>query len=252
MSWSRNPLQLNTEMHFSNLISSLQRKRKFAKMSKKRIHLWALDKPQVCYIQNYKVATRSIRLALSRFLIEQETGQNQLEYEAISDAQVEEKDEATKRLMHINQIRAACPDHFIFTFVRHPLARIQSCYTNRLLDAAQAKDSERFSIYGIDRDTSFERFVEIIAEVPDKHADRHFRSQHLLVNEGDRTVCDFVGKFENLEDDWMQLKSRFSFPSLPHKNKSSKRPITDFALTQQSIRLVEQRYQKDYEIFGYE
>lgn len=233
------------------LIDSIRLKRKFAKLSKKRLHLWDLKHQKICYIQNYKVATRSIRLALTRYLIEQEDGISGLDYEQITDDQVEAKDDATKRFKHIHEVRSVCPNHLVFTFVRHPLARIQSCYTNRLLDAAEAKDKDRFAIYGIDRSTTFERFVQILAEVPDKHADRHFRSQHLLVNDGDQQVCDFVGKFENLKDDWKKLQNRFSLPDLPHRNKSKKRDESETVLSAKTKQLVGERYAKDFEIFGY-
>ncbi|MGB0257534.1 MAG: sulfotransferase family protein [Coraliomargarita sp.] len=236
----------------ANLIDSIRRKRKFAKLSRKRLHLWDLSEQQICYIQNYKVCTRSIREALTRYLIEQETGQPLADYDCITHDLVEAKDNATKRFKHVHEIREVCPKHFVFTFVRHPVARIQSCYTNRLLDAANAKDKDRFSIYGITRDTSFEDFVKIICDVPDKFADRHFKSQHTLTHDGDQSVCDFIGKFENLAEGWAQLQERFDLPALPHKNKSHKREKSDTALSQEGKQLLAKRYARDFEVFGYE
>ena len=239
-------------MALGDLIRSIRRQRKLSKISKKRLHLWDLPQQQICYIQNYKVATRSIRLALTRFLLEQETGVRNLDYESITDDQVEEKDDETKRFKHASEIRSVCPNHFVFTFVRHPLARLQSCYTNRLLDSTEKRDRDRFAIYGINREMNFEQFVEVIAEVPDKYLDRHVRSQHVLVRDGDHTVCDFIGKFENLAEDWQQLQDRFSFPPLPHKNKSTKRSSAEFTLSARALELVAKRYAKDFELFGYE
>ncbi len=236
----------------SNWIDSIRRKRKFAKLSKKRLHLWDLQQQKICYIQNYKVATRSIRLALTKYLIEQESDVSDLAYDQITDDQVEAKDEETKRFKHIHEVRSICPDHFVFTFVRHPLARIQSCYTNRLLDAAEAKDKDRFAIYGIDRSTSFERFVEIICDVPDKHADRHFKSQHRLTHVDGKPVCDFIGKFENLQHDWHQLQDRFSLPDLPHRNKSKRHDTSKTALPERCKRLITERYANDFALLGYE
>jgi hypothetical protein len=236
----------------SNIANLIRHRRKFAKLSKKRLHLWDLKQYKVCYIQNYKVATRSIRLSLAKFLLENDTPNSKFDYDLITDDQIEAKDNATKLFKHIHEVRSVCPEHFVFTFVRHPLARLQSCYIQKLLDATEANASDRFSIYGIDRNTTFERFVEIIAKVPDKHADRHFRSQHLLVNDGDRTICDFVGKFENLHNDWRQLQERFGFPDLPHRNKSRQRDSSVTAPSANIKRLIAQRYARDLDIFNYQ
>lgn len=235
----------------ANLIDSIRRKRKFAKLSRKRLHLWDLSEQQICYIQNYKVCTRSIREALTRYLIEQETGQPLADYDYITHDLVEAKDNATKRFQHVHEIREVCPKHFVFTFVRHPVARIQSCYTNRLLDAANAKDKDRFSIYGITRQTSFEDFVKIICDVPDKFADRHFKSQHTLTHDGDKSVCDFIGKFENLAEDWSHLQQQIGLPDLPHKNRSKPRDASVTNVTDTSLQLLEERYEKDFKLLGY-
>jgi hypothetical protein len=239
-------------MAFNNLLDDFKRKRKFTKLRKKRLHLWNLESDKICYIQNYKVATRSIRLALTRYLLESEIGKQVVDYDAISNEQVEEKDEATKAFRFASGIRDLCPDHFVFTFVRHPLTRIQSCYTNQLLDVTNAGEKNRFAIYGIHPEMSFERFVEIIAGIPDKHADRHFRSQHYLTHDGDQSVCDFIGKFETLGDDWKQLQEQYDFPDLPHINKSLKRAPDEIELTPKIIQLVKDRYQRDFELYGYE
>ncbi len=234
-----------------SIIESLQRKRKLAKLSKKRLHLWDLSEQKICYIQNYKVCTRSIREALTRYLIEDETGQTINGYDSITHTLVEEKDNATKRFNYTHEIRKVCPDHFVFTFVRHPVARIQSCYTNRLLDAADAKDKDRFKIYGITRETSFEDFVKIICEVPDKFADRHFKSQHTLTHVDGKSVCNFIGKFETLSDDWKLLQTRFGLPELPHKNKSKERPQSETALTETTLQRIYSRYRDDFDLLGY-
>lgn len=47
---------------------------------------------------------------------------------------------------------------------------------------------------------------------------------------------NFIGKFENLENDWKILQEKFDLGNLPHK----------------TAKLVYKMYKKDFEAFGYE
>ena len=58
---------------------------------------------------------------------------------------------------------------------------------------------------------------------PDHLADRHFKRQCCFIcPPGEKLVFDFIGRFENLAEDWRYIAERFDFdPVLPHRNASN-------------------------------
>lgn len=99
---------------------------------------------------------------------------------------------------------------------------------------------------------SFEEFVRIVADVPDRQADRHSRSQHSFLNSNGTCIADYVGKMESLNEDWQTLSNRFGFPSLPHNNQSLKNPTDPRQFdTWETLTIAAERYRRDDEQFGY-
>lgn len=62
---------------------------------------------------------------------------------------------------------------------------------------------------------------------------------------------NFIGKFENLTEDWKILQEKFGFADLPHKNATSKDDWRDY-YDVKTAKLVYKIYKKDFETFGYE
>ena len=109
-------------------------------------------------------------------------------------------------------------------------------------------------------------------EGQDSVADRHWISQHKFLYKEGHSLCQFIGKYENLEADWKIVCERIQIPHEPLKQKgyisatlSANNPgeisdngsevvknnYTDF-FTDETREAVRQRYQKDIELFGYE
>ncbi|CAI7834837.1 unnamed protein product [Closterium sp. NIES-53] len=122
------------------------------------------------------------------------------------------------------------PDFFKFTFVRNPFSRVLSAYSNKLVitDAPNNKTgpgsreywNEQFFKYirphwekvkGKDDLVSFPDFVKLVAKLMQNHRwrmDRHIASQSDICFM-DKIKYDFVGRFENLEEDAKYVVNRF-------------------------------------------
>ena len=64
---------------------------------------------------------------------------------------------------------------------------------------------------------------------------------------------DFVGKVENIEDDWEEVCGRTGIGDieLPHTNKIPRRSYQEF-YTVETMELVAKRYREDFKRFDYE
>ena len=160
-------------------------------------------------------------------------------------------------------------DYFKFAFVRNPFDRLVSCYlyscrTNReknrrsLIRDKNGKivrrDFFNFNAMFYPRIT-FEEFVEGACKMPDRIADEHFRSQFFSLSCKDRLIPNFLGKIENLREDYKKICEIIGMenpPKLPHKNKSVRDKDYREYYNARTKHLVAKRYKKDLEAFEYE
>ena len=144
-------------------------------------------------------------------------------------------------------------DYFRFGFVRNPLDRLLSCYAQKIVYyERQLGMRSLLWRYGntFDKDMSFAAFVKAVAGIPDRISDIHFRSQHTFLYHRGKKMVDFIGHFEQLEQDWDLLREKFGLPELPHQNKSRHADYHE-AYTPELAIIAAKRYAKDIELFGY-
>ena len=139
---------------------------------------------------------------------------------------------------------------FKFTFVRNPLARIVSCYRNKI-EGNPIHGLRYYKIIGFEKDNGFERFVREIATIPDEWAERHFASQYFQAYDNGQLLVDYVGRFETLYDDYERIKNRFGLSELEHRNASPSYDYRDY-YTKELAELVYQRYMIDFTTFKYD
>lgn len=149
-------------------------------------------------------------------------------------------------------------DHFRFGFVRNPWARLVSCYAHSFVRVRDQggkylppyfRNPESFRL-----DMNFDEFAEAIVALPDERIDAHARSQYtFFVDAEDRALADFVGRLENLQQDWKYVCARAGFPLLetPHVNRSNHGPYRDY-YSPRLRDLVAKRYARDLQEWSYD
>jgi len=176
-------------------------------------------------------------------------------------------------------------NYFKFTFVRNPWARLLSGYLNKFVTKNKL---EHFAydvitdIYNyknekldLDKSITFEEFLRYLSRKKNNSLDYHWKPQYLFLG---RTKFDFIGKIENLKEDFEYLKNKLNLPyGLPQRNtnKYTETPTKPFnthwsKLTpnqlkninqyprykefynEELIELVRNRYQKDLKMFYYQ
>jgi len=110
--------------------------------------------------------------------------------------------------------------YFKFTFVRNRLGRFASLYSQKFVGKGRRPDTAPdMNPLGVEQrfylQMPFAEFVEAVYATPDEEANSHFRPQHLVVcRQGPkrRVMADFVGRFENLHEDFVRVAERIGAP----------------------------------------
>ncbi|MFZ9061676.1 MAG: sulfotransferase family 2 domain-containing protein [Steroidobacteraceae bacterium] len=126
-----------------------------------------------------------------------------------------------------------------FAFVRNPWDRLVSWYAYLLKDTTHRRHRQVAA-------GSFEDFAR--AELR-----RDDRSQWwMIANQAGELGLDFVGRFENLEQDVAEVCRRLGLPvaPLPRENVSTRRPYQEYYSRELAV-LVGVRWAREVEAFGY-
>ena len=145
--------------------------------------------------------------------------------------------------------------YFKFTFVRNPFDRLVSAFFYISRDSWYQADRWMRKEFKMN-DVSFSFFVKnilpLILKTPNIRP-RHFKLQSDFFFEDNKNLLDFVGKFENLQEDFNIVcdKIGISRRKLPHTNKSKHKPYTEY-YDKETQQIVAELYSKDIEHFRYE
>lgn len=122
------------------------------------------------------------------------------------------------------EARRRFPDLLLFSFVREPLSRLASCYRSKIVrpDVMHASLLRE----GLRKDTTFPQFVRHVCRRSDWRSNIHYRSQaHILRGRGG-LAPDFIGRVEDMEQDWRRLsdlqhdRGNAPLPPLPRRKTS--------------------------------
>lgn len=139
-------------------------------------------------------------------------------------------------------------------FVRDPLSRLASGYQDKIVEMTDGRFldglREHFSP-GMD----FLKFIERLAEISDEDlggAGQHFRSQSFDLCEGDEMIPNWIGRFENIEHDWAELRgyllaAGLELPPLTCERSTTSKP--NYCPRGRAFAM--QRYKEDVRLFGY-
>ena len=133
--------------------------------------------------------------------------------------------------------------YFKFGFVRNPWDRILSEYKYAL------------RIYSKFRISNLRGFIKKYWGNSRRHSTikQHIRPQYeFLYNTDGNCMVDFIGRFENLQEDFNVVCDKIGIArmELPHKNKSKHKHYTEY-YDEETKQIVAEKYAKDIEMFGY-
>jgi hypothetical protein len=148
--------------------------------------------------------------------------------------------------------------YFKFAFVRNPWDRLVSCYMSKIVMGGPGLKMRNYGDISLSRDMTFKEFAEAVCRIPDEESDPHFRSQHIVIcddSPGKGILADFVGRFENLEEDFGIVAKRLGLEiNLPETVSSADlkglRSYRDF-YDERLAEIVGERYRDDAKVFGY-
>jgi hypothetical protein len=139
--------------------------------------------------------------------------------------------------------------YYKFTFVRNPYLRLLSCYNNKYINGCN--DEMKYYLGGyLYRVNTFEEFVNKVIKIPTAIMDRHIIPQFNVIYKNNNCLVDYVGKFENISEDFGRLQKKYNFKELKYLNKSKDVNWEEF-YTEELKEKVYLKYKKDFEIFGY-
>lgn len=139
---------------------------------------------------------------------------------------------------------------FTFAFVRNPWDLVVSAYhfEKRYTAPAHVRRDEPDRAEVLRRCSDFDRFVRLypLLEPADMTS--------MIVDEDGRCIVDFVGRFENLNDDFAAVCARLGLRAnaLPHENRSEDRRAYRTYYTDETRDIVSRYFVRDIERFGYE
>lgn len=196
-------------------------------IAKKQFPILTSEKHSFLYIKNAKTAGTSIKQVLSE----------------ISDCSMP----SYKNNSYKNWIKRVSDEqlntYFKFTFVRNPWDRMVSIW-NYFLNAFQ--DDIRIP------KCSFRDFLETNSMLSNKSIISHSRPQCETVECDNKIFIDFVGKFENIDEDWKIVCRKIGInKTLPVTNQYPhdyyKKYYDDWC-----IQRVSEIYRRDIELFNYQ
>jgi len=186
-----------------------------------------------CFIKIPKTGTTSIRYSLEKFI-----DSNQGIYLGNNNPINNTRGHSTSTdvinkigLVKFNSI-------FTFTFIRNPWAREVSRFLH-----AKARQKKL-------RNTTFEEYLNSNKFNSNKF--NSIKSPISFILHKKEVVVDFIGRFENLQDDYNKICSMVGIPihKLLHKNKSNHKPYVEY-YNERTKKIVDIKNLKIIEMFNY-
>jgi chondroitin 4-sulfotransferase 11 len=153
--------------------------------------------------------------------------------------------------------QAAWEQSFKFAFVRNPWDRLVSWWS--MINGGRARAGafplNKFSAYVLRSANTFEEFIaNCTEEIRDSDGRKHiFRNQiDYLTDENGRTIVDFIGRFERLQEDFDVITRRLGFErlELPRVNESQHLAYEDY-YSPAMAEAVSRIYERDIATFSY-
>lgn len=153
----------------------------------------------------------------------------------------------------IVELSSEMKQYYKFTFVRNPYKRLVSCFEDKCIQ--HLDDPCWNGFYNLYRVQDFSQFIRRVYLIPDIMSESHVTGQYRLVYDKEgRCLVDFVGKIENIREEYEPIRQRFDFLPLSHSNRAASLTGKNWMdyYTPFTAWLVYRKYKKDFITFGYE
>jgi hypothetical protein len=142
--------------------------------------------------------------------------------------------------------------YFKFAFVRNPWDRVVSIYF--FFKKGGPIAFQRWAQTQLGENCNFESFVRGCFMREDTYAHKFLLPQHkFLCDKTGTLMVDFLGRFENFEEDFKRVRERLGGlgSELKHINASKRGHYKDY-YTDETRAIIAQAYRTDIALFGYE
>lgn len=194
----------------------------------------------VIYLSVPKVASSSISYAM-------------LNTQPTSNPQMSEHSPEGKALTNWRPAGSPHPALPIFTFTRDPLKKFVSYYEDKFVRArGQGFELDHLERLKFDPDMSLEEVVRHMMTIPVEKMEHHAQPQHRILIKNGRLIPDFVGKVEEISNDWPLIRevSLCNF-STGQKKNTTERQGKVLDISEPVISALASYYEEDFDIFGY-
>jgi hypothetical protein len=203
-------------------------------------HFHVLPEYRALYLVNQKCCSRTIRIIFGN--------------EPVFKRRGYWGERPTWRLKFPNKYK----DFFKFTFVRNPWDRLVSFFHFKNIPRIQGTSfpKETLSTIGLQPRCDWNSFINAVYRSKDENVNLNFRSQFTLFPLDLDIPADFVGSFENFNNDWHVLVELKNFPNLLHNgqcvwaNKSQHKSYQEY-YTKEQRDMIYERYKVDINMFGF-
>ena len=137
----------------------------------------------------------------------------------------------------ISQCKGSPKKYFKFAFIRNPWDRAVSHWKYAVKD------------WGFKE--NFSSFLDIVLRDASKMIT--FNQLDWITNKKNEVKVDFIGRFENLQEDFDKICDKIGVPKqqLSHRNASKHKHYTEY-YNKETIQIVAESYAEDIKHFGYE
>lgn len=145
------------------------------------------------------------------------------------------------------------PDYLRVSFVRNPYTRIVSCYLDKIVREERLKFRAECGL-PLTGTPSLGDFLRAIARQHPLAMNRHWRPQSVMLSQN--VSLDFVGRFEQLDDDLVSLLDRLKImPSIRIERRDAHRTAAEDRVRElvgdAEKTLIDRIYGRDFARFGY-
>ncbi|RTI85100.1 sulfotransferase family 2 domain-containing protein [Campylobacter jejuni] len=160
-----------------------------------------------------------------------------------------------RALDYINQDKNKFESYFSFAFVRNPFDRMVSAF-HYLKKGGRNDYDKNWADENLKNFDTFEQFVLALKNknIKDKILSwQHFTPQYKFIcDENKNILVNFIGKLENINNDFKIVKNELNFDrNLIHSN-SSKHEIFSNYYNEKTYNIIAELYKEDFALFDYD